>query len=340
MRNVTFALWLAAGAVALLVGCSNAVPSARNEAGQSYRSPRAQDTWFPAAAVRPQAAGWLAPELRRRGGSQPLVYVSEESDNEVVIYPEPGATPVGMITDGVNDPWGLCTDRKKNLYAVNQSGTVTKYRFGSSSPSATYSQDLGRPLYCIVDHSGDLFVGNGNGGANGGTIVEYRRGNTTANVLLQTPGSEVDGMDFDAQGNLYAAYRGGSGRYGTSIEKFEPDSAGGIILGMKLNQPQGLVVDDRGDIVVVTEKTPGNNYLDVFAPGRRRPVRRVGQPKGGYPIEIAITTDERRLFATTFNNGGIYDARYPLGKPPNWVLEQYDPYGYQQGLALSNGQVF
>jgi DNA-binding beta-propeller fold protein YncE len=147
-------------------------------------------------------------------------------------------------------------------------------------------------------------------------------------------------MDFDPQGNLYAAYRGGSGKQGTSIEKFAPRSGSGTILGMQLNQPQGLIVDDKGDIVVVNEKSPGDNYLDVFAPGRKRPNLRFRQPKGGYPIQIAITEDEGSLFTTTFNNGRVYEIPYPFSKGLTWTLLQDDPYGLQQGIALSNGQVF
>lgn len=270
------------------------------------------------------------------------MYVSEEYDNEVVAYPEPtpAGSPVETITDGVSAPWGLCVDQNENLYSVNQAGTVTEYPYGSISPTVTYSQDLGRPLYCVVDRHDDLFVGNGNGGANGGTIVEYKAGSTNAHRVLQTPGTEVDGMDFDPQGNLYAAYRGGIGKQGTSIEKFAPRSGSGTILGMQLNQPQGLIVDDKGNIVVVNEKSPGDNYLDVFAPGAKRPNLRFRQPKGGYPIQIAITEDESSLFTTTFNNGRVYEIPYPLGKGLTWTLLQDDPYGLQQGIALSNGQVF
>jgi sugar lactone lactonase YvrE len=323
------------------IGAPGAVPQTSEFAGHGFARPLA--TWFPAAPTRLHRAGWFLPPLRYRGADRPLMYVSEEDDNEVVVYPEPAPSPgplVGTITDGVNDPWGLCIDKKKNLYSANQSGTVTEYPYDSTSPSATYSQDLGRPLYCIVDKHGDLFVGNANGGANGGTIVEYQAGSTSAYQVLQTPGTEVDGMGFDAQGNLYAAYRGGSGKLGTSIEKFTPGSGNGSILGMKLNQPQGLIVDDKGSIVVVSEKSPGNNHLDVFPPGAKRPSLRFGQPEGSYPIEIAITKDERTLFATTFNNGGIYEIRYPLRKGSTWIREQQDPYGLQQGIALSNGQVF
>jgi hypothetical protein len=332
---------LSLGALSLLFGCGGSQPPI--DALRSYSVPRPQGTWFPEAPTRPHLPGWLSPALRHHTGSgQTVIYVSEENDSEVVVYPEPQptASPAGIITDGISDPWGLCIDQNDNLYSVNQSGTVTEYPPGSTLPSATYSQDLGRPLYCIIDRHGNLFVGNGNGGVNGGKVVEYRAGSTNAYQVLETPGTEVDDMDFDTQGNLYAAYRGGSGSYGTSVEKFAPGSVSGTILGMKLNQPQGLIVDDKDEIVVVTEKSPGNNYLDVFPRGKRSARLRFAQPNDSYPIQIAITKGERSLFATTFNNGGIYDTPYPLSRIAGWTLKQFDPYGLQQGIALSNGHVF
>ncbi len=330
-------------AAAMLAACSYSVPSLHGDAVPSYGDvPRPRETWFRRLPTPPGAPGWLSPSLRHHpASSQPLIYVSEENKNDVVIYPERQATgsPIGVITNGVSDPWGLCVDQNESLYSVNQSGTVTKYPFGSTQPSAIYSQDLGRPLYCIVDRYGDLFVGNGDGGANGGTIVEYRAGSTATYQTFPTAGSEVDDMDFDAKGNLYAAYRGGNGSLGTSVERFAPNSAQGTVLGMRLNQPQGLIVDGNGDIVVVTEWVPGKNHLAVFRPEKTRPQLRFRQPKNSYPIQIAITQDNAALFATTFNNGGIYQTAYPLTKTSRWTFDRFDQYGLQQGIALSNGHV-
>jgi hypothetical protein len=47
----------------------------------------------------------------------------------------------------------------------------------------------------------------------GGKIVEYLAGSIDPYQILQTPGTEVDDIDFDTLANLYSAYRGGSGGY-------------------------------------------------------------------------------------------------------------------------------
>src|ERR1700722_15168492 len=104
------------------------------------------------------------------------------------------------------------------------------------------SHDVARPLYPIVDRYGDLFVSNADRYyKGGGTVVEYGPGSTTPNEVLQTPGSEADGMDFARQGNLYVPDPPSAGT--GSIAEFAPGSTQGTVLGMTRNQPQGVIVE-------------------------------------------------------------------------------------------------
>lgn len=270
------------------------------------------------------------------------MYVSEEGASDVLIYAETGGAPVGTITAGVTDPYGLYIDKSGRLYVSNQEspcgpgGSVTVYRPGALYPSATYTEDLGRPLYAIVDGAGDLFVGNGNGASDGGSIVEFKPGSTHVFQILQTPGTEVDGMDFDLQGDLYASYRTGSGL--GSIEEFAPGSTSGQVLGMSLNQPQGLVVDNGGTIVAT--QTGGTNDVVVFPPGATSPTIADALPSGSDPTQIALTAKERNLFVTSFPNAYVYKTWYPLHPEISWMLVDKVLQPDNQGIALSNGQVF
>ena len=212
---------------------------------------------------------------------------------------------------------------------------MAEYARGATSPSAVYSQDLHRPLYPIVDAQGDLFVGN----ADNGTVVEYLAGSTSAYQVLQTSGSEADGMDFDSLGNLYVAYRSSSGT--GSIETFAPGSTQGQVIGMVLNQPQGVQVSGEGTIMAV--ETGGTDRVDVFPPGYTVPVFEDGVPQ--VPTELALTSNERKLFVSSFSTGLIYVAPYPLLNPngsPNLLHEKIDANGYGtvQGIALSNGKPY
>ncbi|HEY1868654.1 MAG TPA: hypothetical protein VGG70_10200, partial [Candidatus Cybelea sp.] len=177
-----------------------------------------------------------------------------------------------MITSGVSNPWGLYVDKNGTLYVANQTGSVTVYPAGSLYPSATYTQNLDRPLYPIADQYGDLFVGNA---GTSGTVVEYLAGSTSTYRVLQTPGTEVDGMDFDQQGNLYVAYR--NGFTGGSVEEFAPGSTQGQILGMTIRQPQGLIVDAEGNIVV---SLSAEKAVVLFRPGAQYRAGGVRLPAG------------------------------------------------------------
>jgi hypothetical protein len=342
MRNATSALWVAAGLV-ILAGCSNS-----SQPSQSFSvpalAPRPKGTSIPALPRGPRPAGWLSAEVRK---AIPGANIFVTSGSKVLIYPAklPGASQKGSITSGVDAPWALYIDQQHNLYVANQSGpkggggSVTVYPRLAVTPSATYTEDLGRPLYPIVDQYGDLFVGNGeNGNKNAGAVVEYLVGSTNAYQVLQTPGDEVDGMDFDTQGNLYVAYRGSHTSPASSVEEFAPGSAQGVVLGMELNQPQGLIVDDRGNIVVAQSGDP--HTLMVFPPGATSPQVTVNLPSGADPTQIVLRKNEHRIYVASFSNGDIYDITYPFksGRHNTWNMIQKGI--SDNGIALSNGQAF
>jgi hypothetical protein len=345
MRNATFALWAAAGLV-ILAGCSNS-----SKPSQSFSIPavvpRPEGTFIPALAIGPRPAGWLSAEVRK---AIPGANIFVTSGSKVLIYPAkpPGASQKGSITSGVNAPWALYIDQQHNLYVANQSGendgsgSVTVYPRLSVTPSATYTEGLGRPLYPIVDQLGDLFVGNGENGENGdknaGAVVEYAVGSTNAYQVLQTPGDEVDGMDFDTQGNLYVAYRGSRTSPASSVEEFAPGSAQGVVLGMKLNQPQGLIVDNRGNIVVAQSGDP--HSLMVFPPGSTSPHVSVKLPSGADPTQIVLRKNEHRIYVASFTNGDIYDISYPFKSVRGNMWKIIQKGVGDNGIALSNGQAF
>ncbi|HLY02133.1 MAG TPA: hypothetical protein VKR56_06500 [Candidatus Cybelea sp.] len=319
-------------AAALLVGCSSDSQISNNAA-------LAEGTRLPAAWQRLAPLGWALPAAKKG----PFLYVAANYDNEILIYPENGyhQSPVGTITSGVSVPYGLSVDLSGNLYVSNQSPpTVTVYPAGSTQPSVTYSEGLVHPLYSVVDQYGDLFVGN-RGASRGcdkaGTIVEYKAGSQNPYQTLNMPGREVDGMDFDQQGDLYAAWTGCSrgGGWG-GVEKFAPGSTQGEPLDISVRKPQGLLVDKKGNILVVAS---GPSTVELYRPGSHRPSLRLKLPDGGLPVQLAITSDESRLFVSSWNQGSIWVTGYPLSRSSTWTSED-SVSGTPLGIALSNGQTF
>lgn len=277
-----------------------------------------------------RSAGTFSPHA-----GTPYLYIADEYNSQIDIFPAIGRNQpqVGTIATGVNLPYGIWFDRgTMSLYVANQgNNTVTAYPYGSTQPTLTYSQDLNRPLFPIVDRSGDLYVSN----ANDGTVVEYLAGSTSAHQVLQTPGVEADGMAFDHQGNLYVAYRtcpSGAG----SIEKFAPGSTQGKVIGMTLSDPQGVAVDYRGNIVVDETGTADNRLdrIDVFAPGSKTASLQVSMPNANLPIELVIDCDEKYLYVAGLYSGAAFGAKYPLAGPTLFVKDQVP--ATVQGVTISN----
>ncbi len=325
MHKLIFALWL--GAIALFCGCSS---------GQQTASPASLPGALPAHTPLPTFLKSTRPSVAVPQPQPSVVYVT--SGGSVLIYPEAlNQSPIGSISNGVSGPWGLWVDQNSNLYVANRDAhDVTEYAPGSVSPTATYSQGVGDALYPIVDQYGDVFVANGDQASGGGTITEFLAGSTSEYQILQTPGTEVDGMDFDVQGNLYVAYR--TGAETGSIEEFAPGSTQGKVLGMTLNQPQGVFVDSDGDITVA--QTGGTNNLLRFTAGQwTKPKVTTTVPQGGDPTQITATVAEHVIFAASFTNGSIYAIHNPIFK--KLVLEEVgEGLDYDNGIALSNGQSF
>lgn len=333
-----FFLTAFAAPAAVLAGCSSAnAPSDLAAVSARAPGPVASPAFRPPQGPKP--AGWISRDALDRH----LVYAAD--GGAVAIFPERGHNPkaIGYLTDGIESAYGLCVDRYGNLYVANQYGdSVEEYPRGYMHPTKTYSQDLERPLYPIVDSSGDLWVGN----ADNGTVVEFASGSTSVKQVLQTAGTEADGMDFDQQGNLYVAFRNYyySSGYSGSIEEFPAGSSKGTILGMNLNQPQGLIVTNTGTILAV--ETGSSDRIDVFPPGYKTPTYE-DVLTNDTPTQIAIDAAEHNLFVSTLG-GYIYSSAYPLVNPngsPNKLHERIEVGGTSsyypvQGMTLSNSQVF
>lgn len=338
MRHVMiFAGAIMVGPALTACGGSGTVsPSAGGQAGaaeaRSMQGAHPSESPAPAIYRGPKRHGWMSAAAKSGG----VIYVAANSS--VLIFPQRGRNPQpsGEITEGIDGAYGLCIDGDGDLYVANQSNnTVTRYARGSTSASIVYSQGLNRPLYPIVDGNGNLFVSN----AGNGTVVEYLAGSTSSHEVLQTPGYEADGMDFDRQGNLYVAYRETYSQ--GSIEKFAPGSTQGQVIGMSLNSPQGVQISGEGTILVV--ETAGTNRIDVFPPGYTLPAFDVPVPQT--PTQLALTSNEHRIFVSSFSMGMIYLSPYPLLNPngsPNVLHEklQVTGSGPVQGIALSNGKPY
>lgn len=295
----------------------------------TVQQPLAKATPLPSYVGLARTVGSFSPQAGKA-----YLYIADQSLNQIDIFPVKGQNQpqVGTITEGIDGPYGLWFDRRaQELYVANQlNDTVTVYPYGSTQPSRTYTEDLNRPLYPIVDSHGELYVGN----AGTGTVVEYLAGSTSAHQVLQTPGAEADGLALDKQENLYAAYRtDGQG----SIEEYAPGSTQGQSLGMILDEPQGVVVVPRG--TVVATETGATNRIDVFPVGSKNPSLEVPMPTGGsVATELAIDCHDEFLYVSALYSGIVFGSNYPLRGQSLFVKDQVT--AIIQGTTITNNQNF
>lgn len=317
MRRTLALLAMGAGVLAS-TACASTVstPIGSSDSQSSLLSssvvPRPSPTLLerPSRGAKPR--GWL--DAKNATGA--LVYVA--GGNQVAIFRERDAKPVGAITDGVGGAYGLFADAKGGLYVANTT-TITAYRPGAIHPWITYT-DTASPLYVVTDHSGRVYAANRNG-----TVTEYPRQQTTSDVTIKTPGHEADGINFDQASNLYVAYRG---RAVDSIEEFSPHSTNGRILGMHVSSPQGLQIDRSGNIIVVES---GNGTVDVFPPGKNHPSQVVNT--GCCATQIVLGGNQRNIYYSNYADHNVYISPYP---PGDFRVKIESGLDYSQGMALSH----
>ena len=331
-------------AVAILVACGQSLvgtqdPSFITQAASVM--PRASS--LPIQPIGTQRLTRLIPKATN---SKALIYVAVQYNDSAGVYIFPEITgnamsiPISAITSGVDQPWGLYYGPNGTLYVADWgSNTVTAYPSGDNYARwITYAQDINRPMYSVVDSSGDVWISQ----ANTGQVVEYgAHGGTTPLSVLQTgtasaAGVEADGMDFDTSGNLYVAYRTQYGNPDGSIEEFAPGSTTGTVLGMALNQPQGVVVDKNSNISVV--ETGGTNRIDYFPAGTTTPSFTITIPET--PGQMALGKLQNRVYLSA-EGGDVYLLAYPFTPSAEVRLQDTVPSGEPQGVAIApNAQTF
>lgn len=209
-------LLTAAGAVALMAGCSGY--SAQTAPGQ----PASGSSAMPAApagmrvlkgpAVTGPVFVPMVPHPHNLAHAWPakspnlqVLFVSDASDNEVLMYNPKVAnsSPEGSITSGLNVPFGLAMDSAGTLYVANLGGnTITEYPKGQSTPGVTITNGVNGPYGIAVDSKGNVFISN----LNDDTVVGYQAGQTTPfeSINFSSYGQAV-GLGIDGSDNLWVA---------------------------------------------------------------------------------------------------------------------------------------
>jgi hypothetical protein len=212
MRNWSFARYASiALGVGLLAGCSAAGTQSSLPGGASV-APQAHHLSLSklfaltnAHHVVPQSKGrvghsWMKQLPKGKGGSM-LAYMSDDAYDTVDVFSYPSGSLVGQVA-GFEDPAGLCTDKKGNVYATDlDTGTVSEIGAGGTTIVNTWSTS-GEAIGCSVDKKGDLAVSDFyNDTAETGAVVIFAGGGSKGTTVA-APGY-VWGPGFDKKGDIY-----------------------------------------------------------------------------------------------------------------------------------------
>jgi len=224
--------------------------------------------------------GWMA---RGANPKHPWLYVSGYTSNNVAIYDigRFGFPKVGEISEGVSGPAGLAVDSSGSLYVANQTGSITIYPAGTTSPSLTLSQGLYSPQGVAVDVNGDVYVANRGPSP---SIVVYAQGQSTpyetiTSDLIQVPTQ----MEFDAQRNLYISDDN------TLANELPFGSQQVESLDLQYMTGGGGLARDAvtGDLFLSGVGGNGTHSFWRYAPGNLEPVRSFNGGSGADTLAVA-----------------------------------------------------
>jgi hypothetical protein len=98
---------------------------------------------------------FILPDRKKK--KKGLLYIGDDSTNDVYVYDYPKGTAAGTLT-GFDGPYGECSDTKGNVYIANfDSGNAVEYGHGGTKILNTYDSG-GTPIGCSVDTKGNVSV--------------------------------------------------------------------------------------------------------------------------------------------------------------------------------------
>jgi sugar lactone lactonase YvrE len=267
------------------------------------------------SSVAPQISSLSSPAVKK---CKDRLYVSSYKLNYIDIYCVKGKNqaPIGKITDGISGPEGLAFDAKGNLYVTNTVGnTVTEYARGTTTPSFTYTAQLGDPAGVAVDKSNDVYVTNLSPAS---MTVFPQQSNTPKQHITGDLTYPID-VAVDPKSNVYVTTYNAAFSAGEIFE-FAPGTSRGTNLGITTRGPGGITLDKSGDIVTADQDLPG---VLVFPPGKISPSKMFAQNTID-PDPVRLSHNEKLAFVGDAIGNAVYIYDYPSGKLIDTITDGVD----------------
>lgn len=234
-----------------------------------------------------------------------LIYSGDFDNNVITYFPMKGInqSPLGQITNGLNNPERLFVDAKLNVYATNLgNSSIVAYKNGGTSPFLTITTGVSNPTGLVVDKNGTVYCAN----VGNDTITEYAAGKTSPSVTINLGTNAAEYLAIGPSGDLYASILGGP------VMRFKPGASTGTTLNLEVGSAGAIELDKLGNILLLDENS---STLDVFPRGKTKPSKTIAV--GGYPFALAMNGGESQVYVSAIPPAGgwvIQQLAYPAGK--------------------------
>ncbi len=224
-------------AAALLAGCGGAMSPAQSPATGTPAQLRAAGAIGGARlslSVKSYRQGsWMSPDAKR---AKSLLYVADESGNDVLVYSYPSGTLKGTLT-GFETPTGICSNKGGDVFILNGNGTTVEvYAHGGAAPIRTLDLPGYPELNCSVDpKTGNLALGV-LAGSCGDCVAVFTKAQGIPTTYTPSGQTGVPGCGYDNNGNLFCDAYGGGGAF----ELFELPAGGSSFTVVSVSGAGGL----------------------------------------------------------------------------------------------------
>lgn len=241
------------------------------------------------------------------------LYVSQYSNNSIVIYNIKTGQINTVINTGLVNPAGMVCDNINNLYITNQTNnTITKY---NPDTGAIYNfiTGISGPSGITIDINNNLYIS----AIYGNTIGKYNSSNGSvinANYIVVGPVGSAELM-FDENNNLYVAnYFGNTvGKYNCDNNDVGTTINANFITGLSL--PVGLTFDNNNNNLYVSNA--GNGTIGQYNINTGQAINNSILTGLTYPL--AISYYNNYLYVANFG-GNSLDKYYISPPPPSAIL--------------------
>ncbi len=181
------------------------------------------------------------------------LYVTNEGNNTVTVYPQGSSSPSLTIGNGISGPYGIAVDSSGEVFVSNlNNNTLTGYKAGATSPFETIDfTNFGQPVGVGVDGSDNIWVASDSNNA----VFEIAAGSQTVQNSGLTNLNGPIGVAIGKRNVVYVSnfaaqnvniYSNGSTTPSATItdgiEQFGPTLGGFASSGRYFQSNQGLNV--------------------------------------------------------------------------------------------------